>query len=161
MKRAFLVVLLLFPLILFAQRNRSLELIGGLAVQNGTSGYHVGVAGGRQGEHFGMAISSHFLNTPGNKFSNWSIMGLQMKGLFGDRPFKPYGLFDFALFNLQTINDDVNMRTIAFNLGGGIDKPFARGDSAFLADIRWKWLVDYKGERTAIRVFMVSFGIRF
>jgi hypothetical protein len=162
MKKLLLLACLLLPFFSFSQlrNNRTLELLGGLAINDGSSGYHLQVTGGWQGKTFGLGVYTSFLNTPSNKFSNWTILGLQTKVRVGDGSIKPYGVFDFGLFNFQTINDDVNMRTASLDLGGGIDKELNSGNG-FLLDARWKWLVDYAGKRDAIGVFTLSVGMRF
>lgn len=160
MKRLLVIVLVLAPLISFSQRTRSTELLGGLAINDGSSGYNVSFGTGAQWKSFGMSMYSAFMNTPSNKFSNWTIIGLQMKVRAANGDIKPYGLFDFGLFNLQTINDKVNMRTTSLDLGGGIDKELKSGNG-LLFDARYKWLVDYGGERPTIGVFTLCVGLRF
>lgn len=155
-----MVIFFLVPAISFAQRTRTIELLGGLAINNGNAGYHLSAAAGRQWNHFGLATYTSFLNTPSVKFSNWTIVGLQMKVLGGEGDIRPYGVFDFGLFNFQTINEKVNMRTASFDLGGGIDKELRNGNG-LLIDARMKWLVDYAGKRDAIKVFTLNVGLRF
>lgn len=160
MKKLAVIFFLLLPLISFSQRSRSIELLGGLAINDGSSGYNLQLGMGPQWKSFGMGIYTSFLNTPSNKFSNWTIMGLQMKVRAANGDIKPYGLFDFGLFNLQTINDKVNMRTASLDLGGGIDKELKNGNG-LLFDARYRWLVDYGGERETIGVFTLCVGLRF
>ena len=160
MKTALFVTLVFLPALTFAQRNRAFELIGGLAIVDGTAGYNISAAMGPQWKHFGFATYTSFLNTPSTKFSNWTIIGLQMKVLGGEGPIRPYGLFDFGLFNFQTVNEKVNMRTASLDLGGGIDKGLKNGNG-LLIDARFKWLVDYAGKRNAVRVFTLGAGLRF
>lgn len=135
-------------------------MLGGVAINDGSAGYHLHVSGGRQGKSFGMGIYSAFVGNPSIEFSNWTIIGLQTKVLGGSRAIKPYGLFDFGLFNFQTINGDVNMRTASLDLGAGIDKEMNNGNG-LIFDARYKWLVDYGGERDAVGIFTLSAGIRF
>ena len=160
MKRLLLFVLFVLPTLAFSQRTRAIELLGGVAINDGEGGYHLSVAAGPQWKHFGFATYTSFMNTPGNKFSNWTIIGLQLKPIFSEGEIRPYGVFDFGLFNLQTINDKVNMRTASLDLGGGIDKGLKNGNG-LLIDARWKWLVDYGGESDAIGVFTLNVGLRF
>ncbi len=160
--RTLILFLSCLPLISYSQlrENKATELLVGLAINDGSGGYHLSAAHGWQGKSFGLGVYTSFLNTPSNKFSNWTILGLQTKVRVGDGSIKPYGVFDFGLFNLQTINDDVNMRTASLDLGGGIDKELKSGNG-LLIDARWKWLVDYAGKREAIRVFTFNVGLRF
>lgn len=160
MKRSLFLLLIVLPTLVFSQRKRAIELLGGAAFNDGSGGYHVSVAAGPQWKHFGMATYTAFMNTPSNKFSNWTIIGLQFKPIFSEGPIRPYGIFDFGLFNFQTINDKVNMRTASFDLGGGIDKELKNGNG-LLIDARWKWLVDYGGERATIGIFTLNAGLRF
>ena len=160
MKRSFLLILFVLPAFAFAQRNRAIELLGGVAINDGSAGYHLSAAVGPQWKHFGFATYTSFLNTPSVKFSNWTIIGLQMKVLGGEGDIRPYGVFDFGLFNLQTVNDKVNMRTASFDLGGGIDKALKNGNG-LLVDARYKWLVDYGGKNDTIGIFTVNVGLRF
>jgi len=160
MKRLLLFILFLIPAIAFSQRTRAIELLGGLAINDGNSGYHLSAAAGPQWKHFGFACYTSFLNTPSNKFSNWTILGLQLKGIGGEGDVRPYGVFDFGLFNFQTINEKVNMRTASLDLGGGVDKALKSGNG-LLIDARWKWLVDYGGSRDTIGIFTVNVGLRF
>lgn len=160
MKHALIFILFLLPCVAFSQRNRAVELMGGLAINNGNSGYHLHAAAGPQWNHFAFGIYSSFLNTPSNKFSNWTILGMQFKGLVGEGSLKPYGVFNFGLFNFQTINEKVNMRTASLDLGAGINNTLRNGN-AFLLDLRWKWLVDYAAKRETIGVMTLSAGMRF
>jgi len=162
MRRLPIILLLVVPTLAFSQRqrNRAVEILAGLAINDGSAGYHFSVAAGPQWKHFGMATYTSFLNTPGNKFSNWTIIGLQLKPIFGGDNIRPYGVFDFGLFNLQTISGKVNVRTTSLDLGAGIDKPL-KNRKGLLIDARWKWFVDYNGERDAIGVFTLSAGLRF
>lgn len=160
MKRLVLVVICLLPALAFAQKNRATEIIGGVAVIDGDAGFNISASSGSQWKHFGLSAYTSFLSAPSRQFSNWTIVGLQMKLLGGSGDLKPYGVFDFGLFNFQTMKDKVNMRTASLDLGGGVDKTMKNGNS-LLIDARFKWLVDYAGERNTIRVFTVGVGIRF
>jgi hypothetical protein len=162
MKKLLLITFLLVPLLSFCQlkKNRAFEVLGGVAINEGSAGYHVSATNAWQGKSFGLGVYTSFLNTPSTKFSNWTIIGLQMKVRAGNGSIKPYGVFDFGLFNFQTINDKVNMRTASLDLGGGIDKELDNGNGLLL-DVRWKWLVDYGGKREAIRVLTLNVGMRF
>lgn len=160
LKKIVTLVFVLLPLICFSQKVRSTELLGGLAINDGSSGYNLQVGLGRQWKSFGMSMYSSFLSIPSRKFSNWTIMGLQMKVRAAGGDIKPYGLFDFGLFNFQTINEKVNMRTASLDLGGGIDKELKNGNG-LLFDARYRWLVDYGGERATIGVFTLCVGLRF
>lgn len=160
MKRHLWVVLFFLPVIAFSQRNRAIELLGGLAVNDGNSGYNLQAAVGPQWNHFGFACYTSFINTPSSKFSNWTILGLQLKALGAEGDLRPYVVFDFGLFNFQTINDNVNMRTASLDLGVGIDKAIRNGNG-FLVDLRYRWLVDYAQKRDAIGIFTLNVGLRF
>lgn len=160
MKKSLLLILFLVPAMAFSQRNRAVELIGGVAINDGSAGFNFHADVGPQWKHFGSATYTSFLSNPSIDFSNWTILGLQLKVLGGEGDLKPYGLFDFGLFNFQTINNDVNMRTASLDLGGGVDKGLKNGNG-LLIDARFKWLVDYAGKRDAIRVFTVGAGLRF
>lgn len=159
MRRLVVLIFFIIPALSFAQRKHVMELIGGLAINSGDAGYNVSLAHGLQWRHFGMAAYTSFVNTP-KKFSNWTIIGLQTKVLGGEGDIKPYGVFDFGLFNLQTIGEKVNMRTASLDLGAGVDKVFKNGNG-FLIDARMKWLVDYAGKKDAIKVFTLGIGLRF
>jgi hypothetical protein len=162
MKIVLSVLILFFSVSAFGQlrEKRAVSLLAGLAVSDGSSGYHVEAAGGFQGDHFGLGVYTDFVGIPSREFSNWTILGMQMKFLAGNGSIKPYGLFDFGLFNFQTNNDDVNMRTASLDLGAGIDRSLRSGNGVLL-DARWKWLVDYAGKRDAVKVFTLSLGYRF
>lgn len=162
MKRFLVILLMLFPLITFSQlrEKRAINLLGGLAVSNGASGYHLEASGGYQGKGFAFGVYTGLVSTPPIEFTNWTILGLQSKLLFGDGEIKPYGLFDFGLFNFQLISDDLNLRTASLDLGLGIDKAL-RSRNGFLLDVRWRWLVDYAGEWAPRRVLTVGVGMRF
>lgn len=161
MKNLVVLILLLIPFVAFPQlrEKRAVNLLGGIAVNDGAAGYHLEAAGGFQGKSFGFGIYSALLSNPSIEFTNWTIIGLQTKFLFGEG-LRPYGLFDFGLFNFQTIRDDLNLRTASLDLGVGVDKPMRSGN-ALLFDVRWRWLVDYAGEWDARRVLTVGIGIRF
>lgn len=162
MKKLFVFIFLVPPFLAYPQlrEKRSINLLGGLAVNDGASGYQLEVAGGFQGKAFGLGVYSGFLSNPSIEFTNWTIIGLQTKVLVGDGGIRPYGLFDFGLFNFQTISEDVNMRNASLDLGLGIDKGLQNGNGLLL-DLRWKWLVDYAGEWDPRRVFTFGVGIRF
>jgi hypothetical protein len=160
MKKLLFIVLLFAPLISFSQKIRSTELLAGIAINDGSPGYNLSLSTGPQWKSFGMGIYTSFMNTPAIEFSNWTIIGLQMKVRAPEGIIKPYGLFDFGLFNLQTNNDKVNMRTASLDLGAGIDKEMKSGNG-LLFDARYKWLVDYGGERETIGVFTLCVGLRF
>lgn len=162
MKKTILFIFLSIPFLAFPQlrEKRALNLLGGLAVSDGASGYHVELAKGFQKKAFALGVYTGFVGVPSIEFSNWTILGLQTKVLFREEGIRPYGLFDFGLFNFQTITDDVNMRTASLDLGLGIDKGLRNGNG-FLFDVRWKWLVDYAGEWDARRVLTIGAGIRF
>lgn len=160
MKRSSLLVLFIVPTCVFAQRHRAVEILGGLAINDGNAGYHLHVDAGPQWKHFGLASYTSFVSNPSVKFSNWTIAGLQMKVLGNGGGIRPYGLFDFGIFNFQTINEKVNMRTASLDLGGGVDKALKNGNG-LLIDARFKWLVDYGGTRQSIRIFTLSAGLRF
>lgn len=161
-RKTLLVILFLFliPALAFSQRNRAVELIGGIAVNDGTAGFNLHADVGPQWKHFGFASYTSFLSNPSIEFSNWTILGLQLKVIGGEGDLRPYGLFDFGLFNFQTIKEKVNMRTASLDLGGGVDKGLKNGNG-LLIDARFKWLVDYAGKNDAFRIFTLGVGLRF
>lgn len=162
MKKLLVILLIVLPLITSAQlrQRRAVELLGGAAVNEGAGGYNLALSLGPKWEHFSAGMNMQFFSIPSREFWNFTIAGLQMKVLAGNDKINPYGVFGFGLFNFQSINDKINMRTASFDLGAGIDKPL-RNNNGFLIDVRWKWLVDYKGERETAGVLALSVGLRF
>jgi hypothetical protein len=141
------------------KENRFLSILGGYASAEGESGINFELARGFQPKGFGFGAYTSFVRIPKVNYSNWTITGLQLRASAVNGEIKPYGIFDFGMFNLSYSNEKVTFRTGTVGLGGGLEK--SMGDKSFLLDFRWKSFFDYKGERDAFTMWTVNAGIKF
>lgn len=142
------------------KENRYLTLLGGYVSVEGESGIHLEFARIYQPRSFGFGAYTSYIRIPKVNYSNWTITGLQLRAGAANGQIKPYGVFDFGLFNLTYTNADVTFRTGTVDIGGGIEKPIGE-KSSFLFDIRWKRFFDYKAEREAFTMWTINAGIKF
>lgn len=148
------------PALFGKKENRYLTLLGGYVSAEGESGIHLEFARIYQPRSFGFGTYTSYIRIPKVNYSNWTITGLQLRAGAANGQIKPYGVFDFGLFNLTYTNEDVTFRSGTLDLGGGIEKPIGE-KSSFLLDFRWKRFFDYKAERDAFTMWTINAGIKF
>jgi hypothetical protein len=140
--------------------NRFITLLGGYASAEGDAGFHIEAARVFQPRGFGIGAFTSFIRIPKVNYTNWTITGLQLRAGAARGDVKPYGVFDFGMFNLTYTDGDVTLRTATLDLGGGIEKSIG-GKSSILFDFRWKRFLDYKGERDAFTIWTFNAGLKF
>lgn len=148
------------PTLFGKKENRFTTLLGGYAAVEGESGFHLEAARIIQPHGFGFGAYMSYIRIPKVNYSNWTIAGLQLRAGAKEGEIKPYGVFDFGLFNLTYSNEDLTFRTGTVDLGGGIEKPIGE-KSSFLLDFRWKRFFDYKGEHDGFSMWTFNVGIKF
>lgn len=142
------------------KENRFTTLLAGYAAAEGESGIHLEAARIIQPQSVGFGAYMSYIRMPKVNYSNWTIAGLQLRAGAKEGEIKPYGVFDFGLFNLTYSNEDLTFRTGTVDLGGGIEKSIGE-KSSFLLDFRWKRFFDYKGERDGFSMWTFNAGIKF
>lgn len=176
MRSIFFLILLLGSLTVYAQkdamsgdansgpaesgRNRFTSLLAGLALAEDQPGVHIELMRGFKPGSFGFGIFTSFIRVPAPDYSAWTILGLQLRAGPKTGNTKPYFIFDYGMFNMVIIDDDLNMRTANLDLGGGVEIPTG-GGSSFLVDLKWKRFMDYKAERDPYTIWTNNVGLKF
>lgn len=145
---------------LIDKSKRFTTVLAGVAISDDQPGYHFEFARGYQPSVLGVGAFSGFMRIPDMDFSDWTIVGLQLRASPQLSDVRPYFVFDYGIINMVVIDDKVNMRTASLDLGGGIEKQMG-GSTAFLLDFRWKRFLDYQGERDAFTVWTINAGLKF
>jgi hypothetical protein len=134
--------------------------MAGLAIAEDQPGFHIEMTRGYQPSAFGFGVFTSFIRIPEVDFSDWTILGLQLRAGPQRGKTKPYFVFDYGIINMVFMEDDVNMRSATLDLGGGLEINM-QGSSSFLLDFRWKRFLDYQGERDAFTVWTINAGLKF
>jgi hypothetical protein len=142
------------------KENRFITLLGGYASAEGESGFHFEAARVYQPRSFGFGAFTSYIRIPKVNYSNWTIAGLQLRVGAAKGKIKPYGVFDFGMFNLTYEDGEITLRTGTVDLGGGIEKSIGE-KSSFLLDFRWKRFLDYRGDRDAFTIWTINAGVKF
>jgi len=145
---------------LIDKSKRFTTVLAGVAISDDQPGYHFEVARAYQPSFLGVGAFSGFMRIPDMDFSDWTIVGLQLRASPQLSDVRPYFVFDYGIINMVVIDDKVNMRSATLDLGGGLEKQI-KGSSAFLLDFRWKRFLDYQGERDAFTVWTINAGLKF
>ena len=140
--------------------SRFTSLLAGLALADDHPGVHIEFMRGFKPGSFGFGIFTSFIRVPAIDYTDWTILGLQLRAGPESGNAKPYFIFDYGMFNMVVIDDDLNMRTANLDLGAGVEIP-AGGKSYFLVEAKWKRFMDYKAERDPYTVWTINVGLRF
>lgn len=141
-------------------RPRFTSLLAGLALAEDQPGIYIEYTRGLKPGSFGFGAFTSFIRVPALDYSAWTILGLQLRAGPKTGTPRPYFVFDYGMFNMVIIDDDLNMRTANLDLGGGVEIP-AGGRSSFLVDLKWKRFMDYKAERDPYTIWTINVGLKF